>query len=95
MQNSLLRVCFISFIVVPVAKSPFLFICVSVRALLVDRLGRMLTGSTIPKKMEQYGLIDISTDYGSAPVCWGGYVGKLVYEVCQQNSAQVGITQED
>lgn len=33
--------------------------------------------------MDQCGLLDITTDYGSAPVCWGGYVGKLVYEVCQ------------
>lgn len=31
--------------------------------------------------MEAVGLLDITSDYGSVPVCWGGYVGKLVYEV--------------
>lgn len=63
-----------------------------VRALLVDRLGRPLTGSSIPKKMEQNGFLDITTDYGSAPVCWGGYVGKLVYEVCQVKKKNIYIS---
>jgi hypothetical protein len=52
-----------------------------VRSFLKDRLGRVCEGSTLPKLMEEYGFADIKTDYGSVPVCWGGYVGKLVYEV--------------
>jgi hypothetical protein len=30
--------------------------------------------------MSEAGIINIKTDYCSVPVCWGGYVGKLVYE---------------
>ena len=34
--------------------------------------------------MEDSGLVDIESDYGSVPVCWGGYIGKLVYEVINE-----------
>lgn len=51
------------------------------RAFLRDNLGRVCEGSQLVKRMEEAGIVDIKTDYGSIPVCWGGYIGKLVYEV--------------
>ncbi|CAO3653511.1 unnamed protein product [Mucor hiemalis] len=50
------------------------------RAFLKDTLGRVNEGSQLFKRMEEAGIVDIKTDYGSIPVCWGGYIGKLVYE---------------
>lgn len=52
------------------------------KILLRDRIGKTMEGSSIAKRMEEIGLLDVTSDYGSLPVCWGGYVGKLVYEVC-------------
>ncbi|GAA5802648.1 hypothetical protein EDC94DRAFT_611291 [Helicostylum pulchrum] len=58
----------------------FTKVFIGVRTLLRERLGKTLEGSSIAKRMEAVGLLDITSDYGSVPVCWGGYVGKLVYE---------------
>lgn len=53
-----------------------------VRSFLKDKLGSSyLQANLLCKKMEEAGLVDVKSDYGSVPVCWGGYVGKLVYEV--------------
>lgn len=41
----------------------------------------MLEGSALPKLMEEHGFVDIQTDYASVPACWGGYIGKLAYDV--------------
>ncbi|KAG1436661.1 hypothetical protein G6F56_013462 [Rhizopus delemar] len=30
--------------------------------------------------MMDLGIKEIKSDYGSLPCCWGGYIGKLVYE---------------
>ncbi|KAI8642513.1 hypothetical protein BD408DRAFT_416353 [Parasitella parasitica] len=50
-------------------------------SVLKAKLGKSLhEADTLSKKMEAFGLIDVEADYGSVPVCWGGYVGKLAYE---------------
>ncbi|GAN02251.1 type 11 methyltransferase [Mucor ambiguus] len=54
---------------------------VGIRAFLKDKLGNsFLQANALCKRMEDAGMVDIKSDYGSVPVCWGGYVGKLVYE---------------
>jgi hypothetical protein len=52
-----------------------------VRTYVRDRLGGLFEGCVLAKIMKEAGLVDVRSDYGSLPVCWGGYVGKLVYEV--------------
>lgn len=46
-----------------------------------QRLGGFFEGNKLTAFMKEAGLVDIKSDYGSLPVCWGGYIGKLVYEV--------------
>ncbi|KAI8376866.1 S-adenosyl-L-methionine-dependent methyltransferase [Blakeslea trispora] len=51
-----------------------------VRCFIKEYFGSPFHGPSLVKRMSEAGLIDIQTDYGSLPVCWGGYIGKLVYE---------------
>ncbi|KAI8085918.1 uncharacterized protein B0P05DRAFT_443310, partial [Gilbertella persicaria] len=52
----------------------------AVRITIKELFGSPLHGPSLVKRMSEAGLVDIQTDYGSLPVCWGGYIGKLVYE---------------
>ncbi|KAI9244725.1 S-adenosyl-L-methionine-dependent methyltransferase [Sporodiniella umbellata] len=45
-----------------------------------NRLGSFLQGKDLVDYMNKSGLVDIVSDYGSLPCCWGGYIGKLFYE---------------
>jgi ubiquinone/menaquinone biosynthesis C-methylase UbiE len=57
------------------------FMIYLVQSYVKDRLGSLFEGYKLTSVMKEAGLVDIKSDYGSLPVCWGGYVGKLVYEV--------------
>ncbi|OBZ81874.1 hypothetical protein A0J61_10078 [Choanephora cucurbitarum] len=51
-----------------------------VRLFIREYFGTPFHGPCLVKRMSEAGLVDIQTDYGSLPLCWGGYIGKLVYE---------------
>ena len=38
-------------------------------------------GPRLKRFLQESGFEDIKTEYGSIPICWGGYMGKLMYEV--------------
>ncbi|KAI9340099.1 hypothetical protein BD770DRAFT_448037 [Pilaira anomala] len=72
---------FVELDIVPKRAGPiFTKINSAVKTLLRDTIGKTMEGSSMAKRMEEIGLLDVTSDYGSLPVCWGGYVGKLVYE---------------
>lgn len=43
--------------------------------------GVLFHGPVIKQCLVDAGLVDIQSDYSSIPICWGGYVGKMIYEV--------------
>ncbi|CEI89875.1 hypothetical protein RMCBS344292_04218 [Rhizopus microsporus] len=45
-----------------------------------DRLGHVLQGRNLVNLMIEAGFREVKSDYGSLPLCWGGYIGKLFYE---------------
>ncbi|CAO3702590.1 unnamed protein product [Rhizopus stolonifer] len=53
----------------------------ALKQLLYSRLGKNLKGKNLVGQMMDLGIKEIKSDYGSLPCCWGGYIGKLVYEV--------------
>ncbi|KAI9249285.1 S-adenosyl-L-methionine-dependent methyltransferase [Sporodiniella umbellata] len=50
--------------------------------LVYSHRGKHLQGKYLVDHMKQLGLEQVSSDYGSIPCCWGGYLGKMVYENC-------------
>lgn len=53
----------------------------TVQQFLRDRLGHVLQGRNLVNLMIEAGFREVKSDYGSLPLCWGGYIGKLFYEV--------------
>ncbi|KAG1451941.1 hypothetical protein G6F46_005960 [Rhizopus delemar] len=52
----------------------------AVNQLVQSRLGKPFQGKDLVNHMVEAGLREIKSDYGSLPCCWGGYIGKLMYE---------------
>lgn len=44
------------------------------------QLGISELSGCLKKKFSQIGLESIKTDYVSLPICWGGFIGKTLYE---------------
>jgi hypothetical protein len=48
---------------------------------LENRLGgKNLMGENSLKELKEAGFEQIKADYGSIPICWGGYMGKMFYD---------------
>ncbi|KAI8337740.1 hypothetical protein BC941DRAFT_352855 [Chlamydoabsidia padenii] len=47
-------------------------------------------GLNIKKCLLDAGLEDVRSDYTSVPICWGGYVGKMLYESALPILSKVG-----
>ncbi|CAO3589309.1 unnamed protein product [Absidia cylindrospora] len=47
-------------------------------------------GPEIKQCLVSAGLDDVQTDYTSIPICWGGYVGKMLYEALLSLLARLG-----
>ncbi|KAG1138979.1 hypothetical protein G6F37_008374 [Rhizopus arrhizus] len=52
----------------------------AVHQLFKSRLGKYMQGRHLVNLMVEAGFRDVKSDYGSLPCCWGGYIGKLMYE---------------
>lgn len=67
--------------IVPKNAGPkFAHLMESAKKLLCCTLGQVFHGPHLEKKLTKAGFVDITSDYASLPVCWGGSVGKLFYE---------------
>ncbi|KAI9319706.1 hypothetical protein BX666DRAFT_1852849 [Dichotomocladium elegans] len=44
------------------------------------RQASLYHGPRLRQLLLDYGFQEVTSDYGSVPVCWGGYLGKLMYE---------------
>ncbi|KAI8883863.1 hypothetical protein K501DRAFT_249031 [Backusella circina FSU 941] len=42
--------------------------------------GKSLMGDSSVRDLKEAGFQQIKTDYGSVPICWGGYMGKIFYD---------------
>ncbi|CAO3598545.1 unnamed protein product [Absidia cylindrospora] len=48
--------------------------------MLKPRHKQLFHGPVIKQRLIDAGLVDVQADYTSIPICWGGYVGKMLYE---------------
>lgn len=46
-----------------------------------------MQGRHLVNLMVEAGFRDVKSDYGSLPCCWGGYIGKLMYEVITETDS--------
>ena len=55
-------------------------------------------GPALVRVLKEHGFQDVTGDYRSIPVCWGGYVGKIMYEVSSlwwnEKEQQDGVVKE-
>lgn len=62
--------------------SPFFLIVTLVTKLVSFQKSELLYhGPLIKQSLIDAGLEDIKSDYISVPICWGGNMGKIFYEV--------------
>ncbi|KAI8980833.1 hypothetical protein BDB01DRAFT_187602 [Pilobolus umbonatus] len=72
------------------AGPKFTFLMEAVKKFLNSKLGAVFHAPLLQKTLIGIGLQDVSTDYGSVPICWGGIVGKQFYEDLLQVFNHIG-----
>ncbi|KAI8388218.1 S-adenosyl-L-methionine-dependent methyltransferase [Radiomyces spectabilis] len=77
--------------IVPKRAGPlFAQLCDGFYQILRKRHKRIYHGPRLRRSLNDAGYIDVQCDYASIPVCWGGYLGKMVYEDLLVLSQHIG-----